>query len=97
MISITTENIEQFYAALEEETAELVYADAGSAEPAEYRHYAETAHKAGKYCGFRLPHIWREEAEAFVAARAQPTAERLGGGSQMELREAYDFSGRPLD
>lgn len=39
----------------------------------------------------------REEAEAFVAARAQPTAERLGGGSQMELREAYDFSGRPLD
>ena len=71
MISITTENIEQFYAALEEETAELVYADAGSAEPAEYRHYAEAAHKAGKYCGLRLPHIWREEAEAFFEEHAE--------------------------
>ena len=40
----------------------------------------------------------REEAEAYVAARTPTSAgPSLTGGSQMELREAYDFSGRPLD
>ena len=75
MITVTTENSSQFYAAIAEASPDLVYADAGWADPKAYRQLTDAAHAAGKRCGLRLPHIWREEAEGFFQKKTEAVRE----------------------
>ena len=66
----SVETGQQFEACLTETGPQLIYLDCGFFDAGQFRALADRAHAAGRLIGLRLPYIWRDRAEAWLAACA---------------------------
>ena len=67
-VCVSVETEEQAEGAVRSGKADLIYLDAGSFAAEGLKRYAAKIRKAGADCGLRLPHIWRERSESYIAS-----------------------------
>lgn len=81
-ITVTVESMEQLEAVLDSGMADICYIDSCYFDVSEYAECVKKAHERGSGCGFRLPQLWRDNAEVYFTACAD-TIKNVGFDSFM--------------